>query len=46
MPPFDKLLELPTPALIGVCILMSAQLIAMIWSLIFLLREREATLPV
>ncbi|CAB0526049.1 hypothetical protein CIP100629_02147 [Corynebacterium diphtheriae] len=42
MNPIDKLLDLPTPALIGVCILIGVQLAAVVWSLICLLRDKRA----
>ncbi|WP_288767219.1 PLD nuclease N-terminal domain-containing protein [uncultured Varibaculum sp.] len=42
MNPIDKLLDLPTPALIGVCILIGVQLVAVVWSLICLLRDKRA----
>lgn len=41
MNPIDKLLDLPTPALIGVCILIGVQLVAVVWSLICLLRDKR-----
>lgn len=41
MNPIDKLLDLPTPALIGVCILIGVQLVAVVWSLSCLLRDKR-----
>ncbi|ARU45751.1 MULTISPECIES: PLDc N-terminal domain-containing protein [Actinomycetes] len=38
----DKLLELPTPAFIGVCVLIGVHLVAMVWALLRLSRDKRS----